>query len=286
LIHFYKRFQKFQTPTAMAMFGVGDRVERNPAEWYILAERGGDHDHDGGAGKQGTVQNVVKASKQKEKWMVQVKWDHTGNLISYFQRRLKLVKTMDLKADAKEVESFEFYEMKKRNIEIYEKMIYTDFVIISKTDGSRFPCHKAILAAGSAHFARMFESGMTESSSGQVEIEGYKNEIVEAFIKFLYLPAVDKEILKINAESLLKMADQYDVPKLKEVVVKTMLASMSKENVLETILAAHRYNAPNLKEDAIQFIVKHRVDKGKLAEWKVKMKGEEELLFDIFSAIM
>ena len=64
-------------------------------------------------------------------------------------------------------------------------MIYSDFLIICKTDGSRFPCLKAILAAGSAHFARMLESGMTESSSGQAEIEGYKNEIVEAVIKFL-----------------------------------------------------------------------------------------------------
>ena len=82
------------------------------------------------------------------------------------------------------------------------------------------------------------------------------------------------------------MADQYDVPKLKDVVVNLMLASLAKENVLGTVLAAHRYNAPNLKEDAIQFIVKHRVDKGKLAEWKVKMKGEEDLWFDIFSAII
>ena len=92
--------------------------------------------------------------------------------------------------------------------------------------------------------------------------------------------------MKKYAGTFLKMADQYDVPKLKDVVVNLMLASLAKENVLGTVLAAHRYNAPNLKEDAIQFIVKHRVDKGKLAEWKVKMKGEEDLWFDIFSAII
>jgi len=266
----------------MAMFEVGDRVELNSAMWA-------DGEAPGGAGKQGIVTRVQKPSdpftKYENQW-VRVTWDHNGESVFLMQIRLKLVKTRNLKADAKEVELLEFYEMKKRNLEIYEKMIYSDFVIICKTDGSRFPCHKAILAAGSAHFARMFESGMTESSSGQVEIEGYKNEIVEAFIKFLYLPAVDKEILKINAESFLKMADQYDVPKLKEVVVNLMLSSLAKENVLGTVLAAHRYNAPNLKENAIQFIVKHRVDKGKLAEWKVNMKGEDDLWFDIFSAML
>ena len=164
----------------MALFGVGDRVERNPAEW-VLGNR-----YDGGPGKQGTVTRVAVSTH--------VTWDHSGKKTKHSLTRLKLVETKNLKADSKEVEPFEFYEVKKRNLEIYEKMIYTDFVIICKTDGSRFPCHKAIIAAGSAHFARMFESGMTETSNGQVEVEGYENEIVEAFIKFLYFPAVDKEV--------------------------------------------------------------------------------------------
>ena len=38
----------------------------------------------------------------------------------------------------------------------------------------------------SGHFARMFGSGMTECSSGEVEVEGYEKEEVEQFIKFLY----------------------------------------------------------------------------------------------------
>ena len=172
----------------MSMFGVGDRVERNPAEWAVGIS------FDGGPGKQGTVIRVEERSYELEKWMVYVTWDHSGESAGHYQRRLKLVGTTNLKADAKEVELLDFNEMKKRNLEIYEKMIYSDFVIICKTDGSRFPCHKAIIAAGSAHFARMFESGMTETSKGQVEIEGYENEIVEAFIKFLYFPAVDKEV--------------------------------------------------------------------------------------------
>ena len=80
-------------------------------------------------------------------------------------------------------------EVKKRNLKIYEEGTYSDFSIICKTDGTRFPCHKAIIAASSAHFARQFESGTTE-----VEIEGYESEVVEAFIKFLYFPAVNKEV--------------------------------------------------------------------------------------------
>jgi len=117
-------------------------------------------------------------------------------------------------------------EVKKRNLKIYEEGTYSDFSIICKTDGTRFPCHKAIIAASSAHFARQFESGTTE-----VEIEGYESEVVEAFIKFLYFPAVNKEILKKDAKTFLKMADQYNVPKLKEAVLNLEPAFLASEGV-------------------------------------------------------
>ena len=92
--------------------------------------------------------------------------------------------------------------------------------------------------------------------------------------------------MKKEADTFLKMADQYDVPELKEVVVNFMRASLAKENVLKTVLAAHRYNAPDLKKTAIQFIVKNRLDKETLAEWKVEMEGENGLSFELFSALM
>merc|ERR1712025_715800 len=74
-------------------------------------------------------------------------------------------------------------ELKRRNLAIYEKMEYSDFSIICQADDGRefkFSCHKAIVAAGSGHFARMFETGseMIEVSQGEVRIEGYNEEVV------------------------------------------------------------------------------------------------------------
>lgn len=75
-------------------------------------------------------------------------------------------------------------------------MDFTDFTIICKTEGEehKFPCHKVIIAAGSGHFARMFKSGMTEVHNGEVEIQGYERYEVEHFIKFLYIPKMDREV--------------------------------------------------------------------------------------------
>ena len=81
------------------------------------------------------------------------------------------------------------------------------------------------------------------------------------------------------------MADQYDVPKLKADVTKFLRSRLTNDTVLSTVLAAQSYNAPELKSAAIEFIVKNKLEEKSLAEWKLALKGHEDLLFDIFSAI-
>ena len=96
----------------------------------------------------------------------------------------------------KETDEILEHRSRRRNLAIYEEKVFTDFAIICKTGGEeyKFPCHKVIIAAGSGHFARMLKSGMTEVSNGEVEIQGYAKEEVEHFIKFLYIPKMDKEV--------------------------------------------------------------------------------------------
>merc|ERR1719427_2028487 len=113
-------------------------------------------------------------------------------------------------------------------------MAFTDFTITCKTEGKehhKFPCHKVIIAAASGHFARMFESGMTEVSNGEVEIQGYAREEVEHFIKFLYIPQMDKEVLEKSAIKFLKMADQYVVSELKADVADFLISKLKKDTV-------------------------------------------------------
>jgi len=180
-------------------------------------------------------------------------------------------------------------EYQNHLLAIYENTMFTDFTIICKAEEEeyKFPCHKAVLASGSTsgHFARMFGSGMTESSSGEVVVEGYDKEEVEHFIKFLYVLKMEKEVLEKHSVKFLKMADQYDVPKLKANVTNFLRSRLTKDTVLDIVLAAHSYGSPELKSAAIGFIVKNKLEEKSLAEWKLALKGHEDLLFDIFSAV-
>jgi len=225
--------------------------------------------------------------------LASVTWE-TGVTSDYTLGSGSLVKIED--TTEQKTKDSEASEYQKHLLAIYENMVFTDFTIICKTGGEerssggeaeeyKFPCHKAVIATGSGHFARMFGSGMTESSSGEVVVEGYDKEEVEHFIKFLYVLKMEKEVLEKHSVKFLKMADQYDVPKLKANVTNFLRSRLTKDTVLDIVLAAHSYGSPELKSAAIGFIVKNKLEEKSLAEWKLALKGHEDLLFDIFSAV-
>lgn len=80
------------------------------------------------------------------------------------------------------------------------------------------------------------------------------------------------------------MADQYDISKLKVDVTDYLLSKLNKDTVLEIVLAANSYKAPELKTKAIKFIVKNKVDEARKEEWRLTLKGHDDLLLDIFMA--
>jgi len=259
------------------MFAIGNRVERNPLTWVY-------GNQDGGAGSLGTVDTVTHHPTVKQ--VVSVTWDKGGMRSSYQYHHQHLqVTNQSEKVEVKE-EVGEILEYRRRNLAIYENMAFTDFTITCKTKGEehKFPCHKANIAAASGHFARMFESGMTEVSNAEVEIQGYARDEVEHFIKYLYVPKMDREVLEKSAIKFLKISDQYDVSELKADVIVFLESKLKKDTVLDIVLAAHSYNAPELKTAAIKFIVKNKVEKDSWEEWRLALKDHNDLLLDIFFA--
>jgi len=256
------------------MFEIGDRVKYvDNANCTLGDVLGTITDIRGRVGKNG----IVKVEPS-------VTWDNGKVFIHLEEYLLKYEeKTEEMEPEAS--------EHQKHLLAIYENAMFTDFTIICKAGGEeyKFPCHRAVLATNttSGHFARMFEAGMSESSSGEVEVEGYDKEEVEHFIKYFYILKMEERVLEKHSVKFLKMADQYDVPMLKADVTKFLRSRLTKDTVLSTVLAAQSYNAPELKTAAIAFIVKmkNKVEEKSLAEWRLALKGHEDLLFDIFSAV-
>ena len=75
------------------------------------------------------------------------------------------------------------------------KQWLTDFMIITN-DGSKYHCHKIILANISSYFEAMFSINMTESQTNTLKLP-YTKETMDIIIDFIYDPdktTMDKDI--------------------------------------------------------------------------------------------
>jgi len=263
------------------MFKVGDRVKRN-AE--VLAGKHGISINsswcDGGNGNLGTVEKVLKEG-------VGVRWDMdiSKKLIEFYRDHMDLlVKVNEVNVDEDDDKS-KLNSLKEITHAIYADQLYSDYTIVCQ-DGDRnvrIPCHKNFLAS-SEYFAGLFESGMKETHKEEVEIIGYSGRIIEHFIKYFYINEVDREVMTDNAETFLKLADQFRVSGLKKQAANLMKASISKSNVLEMILAGYHFNAPDLKTVAMNYAAQNKeVYLENKEEWKTALAagGRHDLLLEL-----
>ena len=89
--------------------------------------------------------------------------------------------------------------------------------------------------------------------------------------------------MKINAEKFLKISDQYQVGRLKEVAEKAMMKSLNRKNLLELMLAGYHYNGEQIKAAAMDFLAKNK--EYYRIEWEEDLKGKEDLLLEILRTI-
>lgn len=176
-------------------------------------------------------------------------------------------------------------------LDFFEKGEFTDFVVIcgETEDKTRIPCHKVFLGTNSGYFARMLDSGSVwdEAKKGEVEIKEFEREEVEALIKFCYTTEVDEKALDGKESIYLKMADMFEVPKMKKDVENIIKSKLSKRNAVEFLGAAHNSNGAGLKASAIKFIVENKIDLSTIPEnWENAMKAADPLLFELFSVLV
>ena len=76
----------------------------------------------------------------------------------------------------------------------------------------------------------MFAADMEEAKSKRVSIEDFDADVVEQFVRFIYIDSID-ESLEVSARELLKIANKYDVRGLKDLAQMQLVTSLSVEMV-------------------------------------------------------
>ncbi|CAL8116455.1 unnamed protein product [Orchesella dallaii] len=137
---------------------------------------------------------------------------------------------------------------------MFKESIRTDVTI--KTNNRIFRAHKAILMTRSSVFAAMFAVDMLENEVNIVEITDFDDDIVEGMLEHLYSGETD--YMNERVQELLQIAEKYNLAGLKEGCEYQLVDNLNKENAAANLILANNYNAPYLKEKAVEFICKNK----------------------------
>nr|XP_042904610.1 speckle-type POZ protein B isoform X1 [Parasteatoda tepidariorum]XP_042904614.1 speckle-type POZ protein B isoform X2 [Parasteatoda tepidariorum] len=152
-----------------------------------------------------------------------------------------------------------------------------------RADNMSLPAHKFLLSARSPVFRAMFHhQDMLENQSNVVEISDVDPKTLKSFLEFLYTGSVDI----IDDESTLELliiADKYQVLSLIDTCYKFALSALSLENACKILYLSDLLNLKLLKDNAVDFVVKHFNEIFKSCEWSEYIEKNPSLLLEMFS---
>ena len=125
--------------------------------------------------------------------------------------------------------------------------------LVLSANGKEYQVHKAILAARSPVFAAMFQHNMKENENSRIDITDVEETIVPEMLRYIYTGTCEN--LKDLADSLMIVADKYDLAGLKTMCENALIENLSVENATHTLVLADLHHADKLKSKTLNFIV-------------------------------
>lgn len=115
----------------------------------------------------------------------------------------------------------------ERNATLVANELWSDIVFYIEQDDIRIPAHRVILAAGSSVFEKIAFGTMCET--GEVQISDIGADAFKEVIRYLY---TDQSVLtKDNVVELMYAAHKYDLPFLEKMCGEFIIPMLSEDNV-------------------------------------------------------
>ncbi|CAB4293631.1 unnamed protein product [Prunus armeniaca] len=161
---------------------------------------------------------------------------------------------------------------------------FSDVILFASSDENPIPipAQKAVLGDRSPVLRAMLENEMEESLSGTIKVGDVSYDALRAFINYLYTAEVcfDQQL----ACDLLVMADKYQVPHLKDLCQKFLVANLNWENAFMTYTFAHQHDARQIIDAALALIT-NKMDKlSARKEYEELKERDPRLIFEIYEA--
>jgi len=141
-------------------------------------------------------------------------------------------------------------------LHMFEESALSDVEVVCTVGGSRksFRAHRLILAARSPVFKAMFLTGMRENRAGRVVIEDSSPEAVKCMLDFAYKDECES-LDEANIIDVLKIANKYDMPGLRDIGLEFMAQNSRSDNVVAFLTACDTYNLLDFKHLLLSALV-------------------------------
>ncbi|EDO43716.1 predicted protein [Nematostella vectensis] len=141
--------------------------------------------------------------------------------------------------------------------------ILCDVVLIA--DGTRFPAHKNVLAAGSSYFLGLFTTDMKEQNETEVNFEDFKSSTMDELLCYIYTGEVN--LTETNAKDLVFAADYLLVGGLKRKGSEFLEDTLTPGNCLSVRSFAETFDCPELQTKAECYILDNFVEVSRCEEF-------------------
>lgn len=167
-------------------------------------------------------------------------------------------------------------------LDSYERLFFSaeSADVIFSVGDAEIPAHKSILVSRYENFKSLFAPGTNEATTNRIKIDyAVSAENFRGLLRFVYCGKLPKN-LDLNAMEYLDLADRYRIQDLKSVCSNVLAKSLSRENVVKTLLVAQRYGCGALKDKCLVKLKKFK-DRGDLTEEDFEpLKSDASLLVE------
>ncbi|KAK3722093.1 hypothetical protein QZH41_019854 [Actinostola sp. cb2023] len=133
---------------------------------------------------------------------------------------------------------------------------FSDVVLI--VEGQKFHVHKSTLSMWSPVFEKMFTSNFVERKAKEIPLPGKRADEFDVLLRLIYKYSIktEQKVCASNYEFLLKLADEYQMEKVKKLCIKFMRSEADGDedfdNVLKFCQVADRFGLDEIKSQCIQ----------------------------------
>ena len=149
-----------------------------------------------------------------------------------------------------------------------------DITFLVQTE--KIKAHKVIISARCPYFKTMFQSGMEESVTNEVNVPDIDPHVFKEMLRFLYSDLAPEFCENVTA-GLLAAAAKYGLKDLKYVCASTLESHLDAENVVEFLVLAETHDCCTLLEKASLVFRSHLNSNGKTERLR-KLESNPALL--------